>query len=603
MRTVRWTKTRTAGAVGAVVVVLAATFGIASDSARQDLEGLLLRSPLSRDITDQAGGQSDFVVNRERRNFDGTEGAGGRAVAHHAGGVPIDDPDILDAAPDARLYRLGHNAWEPSIGVNDEGHVFFQARTPELQPEVMRSTDEGHTWEIVSPTIGDAPAQPISVDPFLYLDTDTGRVFTTNISPTITCPPVSFTDDGGESWTNSSICGHFDHQNIFSGPPVTSEPIDYPNVVYFCAINLVMLAGSSTATTCSKSIDGGLTWVPTGEPAFLTPMPPRQDQDGLICNGAIGHGYVDRDGTVFLPRVWCGEPTLSISRDEGLTWEQITVSDIAGAAHEASVVTDSQDNIYFTWIGEDRLPYLAISRDDGETWGEPMMIASPGVHRTSLPKMDIGDDGKIVVAYVGTDTDSDTPDNWLWNAYMTMSVDALADNPVFYTGTANDPADPVTIGNCGALRCTTLGDFFDVKIGPDGTPWASFVDGCNGPEDCITTFNAIGDRGEGIVGRLVGLPLLDDIGPPVAAIDAPSRVRAGEVATFDGSGSHVPDGEIVSWEWDMDDGTVLEGEVVQHAYERPGRRTVVLTVTSDDGATATATHSLTVQGPPARSGS
>ena len=61
----------------------------------------------------------------------------------------------------------------------------------------MRSTNEGHTWEIVSPTDRGAPAQPISLDPVLYLDKDTDRVFTNNIPPDVTCQPISFSDDAG----------------------------------------------------------------------------------------------------------------------------------------------------------------------------------------------------------------------------------------------------------------------------------------------------------------------------------------------------------------------------------------------------------------------
>lgn len=501
MRKVRRNVT-TAVAVAGVLVIGLVLGGIPGPPAAgfQDL----LRSPLDLDSFGGDAPAPEAVAYPQRTNGDGTDGAGGRAVAHYAGGEPINQGRIAKAAPDARLYRLGQNAWEPSIGVDGDGNVFFQVRTPELRPEVVRSIDEGNTWQIVSPTIAGVPAQPISLDPFLYLDKDTGRVFTNNIPPDLTCQPVSFSDDVGESWDTSQICGHFDHQNMFTGPAVTSEPIGYPNLVYYCAINLVMLSGTSTATTCSKSLDGGTTWIHTGEPAYLTSLPPREDQTGTICNGAVGHGYADHLGTLYLPRVWCGQPYVAISRDEGLSWDQVQVADIGGVAHEASVVVDSGDNILFTWIGEDRLPYLAISRDAGLTWEEPLMIAAPGVHRTSLPKMDIGGDGRIAVAYVGTDTDSEDSADWTWNAYITMSFEPLAERPVFYTGSVNDPADPVTIGECGTLRCNTLGDFFDVKFGPDGTPWAAFVDACDGgPDNCITTFNAIGDRGEGVAGRLV----------------------------------------------------------------------------------------------------
>ena len=460
------------------------------------------RDMLAPIVVDQ--GEDGFP---ERKNRNGQKGSGGEAIAHYPGGVPA---PASGPVPDGRIYRLGINGWEPSMGVDKKGRVFYQARNSNLAPQVMRSTNEGHTWKKVSPMIAGAPAQPASLDPILHLDKDTGRVFTNNIPPDINCQYLSFSDDAGETWTNTYICGHFDHQNIFSGPPPEGgdEPSGYPNVVYYCAINLVMLAGTSTATTCSRSLDGGLTWIHTGEPAYLTRTD--QENDGAPwCDGAVGHGFVDERGTVYLPRVWCGEPTVAISHDEGFSWERVLVSKkVSGVAHEAGVVADSVGNIYYTWIGTDRLPYLAISRDGGKSFGEPMMIGPPGIQRTSLPAIDIGADGKIAMVYVGSETKSKKQKDWTWNGYMTMTTDALAERPVFYTGTINDPADPLTIQSCGTTRCATLGDFFDVVIGPDGTPWASFVDGCVAPNECITEFENVGVRGEAVVGRLVGGPSL-----------------------------------------------------------------------------------------------
>ena len=445
----------------------------------------------------------------KRKNGDGQWHSGGRAVAHQAGGVEITDPSVTSQAPDGRFYRLGINGWEPTIGVDDKGRIFYQARHSNLEPHVVRSTNEGHTWKIVSPYIGPAPYQKISVDPILYLDKDTGRVFTNNIPPDITCQPISFTDDAGETWTNTQICGHFDHQNIFAGPPPKGgdEPIGYPNVVYYCAINLVMLSGTSTATTCARSLDGGLTWLPTGEPAYLTPL--GGEQDGLPwCDGAVGHGFVGDDGTVYLPRGWCGQPFLSFSKDEGLTWDQVQVAKNGSPDHEAGVAADSKGNLYYTWIAGDDLPYLAISRDGGKKWSDPMMIGPPGIQRSSLPAIDIGDGGKIALTYIGSETPGKNESKHTWNGYITMTTDALAPNPVFYTGTMNAPSDPLHIGECGGTRCHSLGDFFDVTIAPDGTPWVAFVDACYDGKKCIPTFEAIGIRGEGVVGRLVGGPKL-----------------------------------------------------------------------------------------------
>jgi hypothetical protein len=445
-----------------------------------------------------------------RRNGEGRWGSGGRAVAHHAGGKRIASRAIASAAPDSRFYRLGINGWEPTIGVDDKGRVFYQARNADLEPQVMRSTNEGDTWKIVSPTIAGQNTQPQSLDPIMYVDKDTGRIFTNNIPADVFCQYVSFSDNAGKSWTNTAICGHFDHQNIFTGPAPKGgdKPSGYKNVVYYCAINLVALSGTSTATTCSKSLNGGLTWIHTGEPAYLTPVPPRDGQEEPWCDGAVGHGVVGPDGSVYLPRVWCGQPYVSISRDEGFTWDAVRVAKNGGRGHEAGIAADAAGNLYYTWIARNGLPYLALSRNKGKTWGRPMMIGPPKLKRATLPAIDIGKKGKIAITYAGSETPGKKVKKWTWNGYITTTANALARKPIFYSGTINAKKDPLQKGSCGSVRCHTLGDFFDVTIGPDGTPWAAYVDACFKPNYCVPTFEAVGVRGEAVVGRLVGGPKL-----------------------------------------------------------------------------------------------
>ena len=95
----------------------------------------------------QSGGDPlAFISNPDgfpkRKNGDGQWHSGGRAVAHHAGGVKITDPAVTSQAPDGRFYRVGINGWEPTIGVDDKGRIFYQARHSNLEPHVVRSTNE-----------------------------------------------------------------------------------------------------------------------------------------------------------------------------------------------------------------------------------------------------------------------------------------------------------------------------------------------------------------------------------------------------------------------------------------------------------------------------
>jgi PKD repeat protein len=84
--------------------------------------------------------------------------------------------------------------------------------------------------------------------------------------------------------------------------------------------------------------------------------------------------------------------------------------------------------------------------------------------------------------------------------------------------------------------------------------------------------------------------------PPRAVIAAPSRPVVNTDVTFDGTGSSDADGEVVSWEWDLDGDGRFEttGARPKLRYATTGKRTIQLRVTDAFGATATASAQITV---------
>jgi OmpA-OmpF porin, OOP family len=103
-------------------------------------------------------------------------------------------------------------------------------------------------------------------------------------------------------------------------------------------------------------------------------------------------------------------------------------------------------------------------------------------------------------------------------------------------------------------------------------------------EDNNVALAAIGGT---VLGGIIGAAVCGrEPQPPRAAVsttpasgDAPLRV------SLTGSGSDT-DGRVVGYAWDFGDGTQGKGPEAMHVYEKPGRYRVKLTVTDDDGLTA-----------------
>lgn len=438
---------------------------------------------------------------------DSGDGSGGRAVAHKAGGKRVK----AKGAPDAKLHRIKDaQAIEPTLGINKKGHIFYTAAAGVTKVDVFKSTDSAKTWTLASPTFpGGVKSHRLTLDPYIYVDESTGRIF--NIDLTVACSYLSFSDDGAKTWTTNPIaCGRpvNDHQTLFSGPSALSPTTAFEEVVYYCWNDFGF--GSS----CSKSLDGGVSWTPTGGPAFLG-----YDIEGQggRCGGFHGHGVVDGKGAIYLPKEYCGQPWLGISRDEGLTWERVQVASNSTErlGSDTSIAVDKKGNLYYTYETARQKLYLVTSRDGGKTWTRPLMVGHPNVEEVTLPTIDVGAPGKVAIAYVGTEnspfgecgedcTDADYGKTE-WNTYITMTADALAKKPTFFSGSVNDPKDAIFRGRCDFnTRCGPLLDFIDIEISPDGTPYAASVDAC--VTACIQ--NGPIDGSDAIVGRMVGGPKL-----------------------------------------------------------------------------------------------
>jgi hypothetical protein len=376
---------------------------------------------------------------------------------------------------------------------------------------IARSADKGASWGRLVPNLAGAPTHPTTNDPYLFVDPATSRIFEEDLTAG-DCYVISWSDDDGALWVHSvSGCTESDHATVFTGPAVTSVTKGYSRIVYRCA-NVVGTGGAySAAVICQNSLDGGRTWMTTGGPAYVTAYPGGDLWWGGCSNG-VGHAVTDAQGTIYLPKGHCGQPTLAISKDEGRSWTRVQVSNKGLAkdryglqTHDAAVGVDRDGTLYFAWLARDALPYLAISRDHGATWSEAVGIAPPGVRDVGLLELAVGAPGRIAVAMVG----AEEPDGPAWRGYLVGSLNALDARPDFVGGVVDNESDPFIVGNCHT-RCGAMMDFIDVRISPDGTAWAAFVDGCTG--SCVQTLGPENDR-EGVAAHLLGVGLWDGVDP------------------------------------------------------------------------------------------
>ena len=390
------------------------------------------------------------------------------------------DPLVISAT------RIGRKAAEPTIGITKEGNAFIAAGDFDgLSPATPRtliyaSYDGNKTWKDVTRKVAGQPIPPTTLDPYIWVDQETGRIYSDDLL--VGCSYLQWSDDQGKTWSNGNPLACEtpvdDHQTLVTGnPPAGVTTMGYPNVVYYC-VNKIADA------QCARSLDGGLTFLPTGAPAFAGVQEPSDGNAGGFCGGLHGHIVTDPAGRLYLPKGHCGKPWLAVSEDGGLSWRQTQVSKVGVASTHTAVTTDKAGNVYYSWWDDkNKLPYLAVSRNAGRTFGPALLIAPPGLQAANFPSVDAGAKGHLIVTYPGTMSDETTSPHRPWNYYMSVTTDALAPKPVFHTTTANAISDPVHRGACNG-RCAGMFDFLDAVIAPNGEAWGAAVDTCTGK--CVT---------------------------------------------------------------------------------------------------------------------
>jgi PKD repeat protein len=317
------------------------------------------------------------------------------------------------------------------------------------------------------------------------------------------------------------------------------------------------LGGGTSGGHASWSPDGtriafGVTYTPEG---IACPA------DGSICWGALEQHYlvvVNADGS--------GGQVIGSGRNPGWAIAVRPVASFSAACNELSCAFDGSRS----WGGNGSLSY-AWDFGDGTTAvgaAETHNYAAAGTYSVTLTV----EDGTGVMGA------------------QQRSVVVVGDVP---------PAADFIFG-CSARQCT-----FDASTSSDANGplvmyhW-SFGDGeTAGTTHPVQThtYTAHGDF-------VVTLTVTDDAGNTASRQQVVKLVNALPVplfttscdlltCTLNGSGSFDSDGTIASYAWTFGDNTTGSGASVSHSYPAAGSYTVALTVTDNNGASSTRSHSVT----------
>jgi hypothetical protein len=280
------------------------------------------------------------------------------------------------------LSSSGGDSWNPSLAVNQEGHVYAAWRDESVGVSdivVSKSTDNGQSW---------SPAVNVTINPSgaylprLAID-GSGVVYllwaeSNNIQ-------FSKSSDGGASWIPQKTL---------------STPVSFHNFPALCSDsegNLVAAwirdSGNTAEIQFCMSNDGGNSW--------STPITIAQNA-GNSYSLSLGRS---ENGAVFAAWENVNPPQtydvfLTYSIDGGETWSQtMNFSDDENNAYSAGVAVDAAGNVVVIWDSEGQQGGIHLRRsiDSGNSWSDDILILGTG----SFPALAIDPSGNLHIVIWG----------------------------------------------------------------------------------------------------------------------------------------------------------------------------------------------------------
>lgn len=451
------------------------------------------------------------------------------ATAYQAtptGAVAATDPDGKKLVP--CLSKTGYGSAEPTMAVKNDGTIFYGPAFSNEGNGVIRSDDDGVSWDFL-PIILPNGKDHSRVQPFLAMEPASERVFFHSSKLNTNGPEeldfgfgfnLSWSDDNGATWGYTDVeIAAFDWGKIYAGPPVYSQTVGTPNVLYLSAptpISTPAIIIAPQAQQFMRSLDNGESWQEVGKIS----LKPSDNDCNFLEWVIMGAGVVDPvNGTVYIGFRRCNRLGLGVSHDEGMTWE---VSDIPNAklipyttVLDVGLVNgnyvmgeplsiDSAGNLYAVWPDNKDLLRMSISRDKGATWSMPVVVSAPNVRSVRYGSLTVKEPGTVAIAYYGNI--GKRP----YHGFIAESKNAFDTKPVFKGTTVNHPNDPLypigfDPGYLGMFLGGDLNEIVQVRYGPNGDIFATFNK--NMCPDYITCTWDITEKAQsqlqGVMGRMI----------------------------------------------------------------------------------------------------
>ncbi|HEX4864620.1 MAG TPA: sialidase family protein [Acidimicrobiales bacterium] len=458
------------------------------------------------------------------------------AVAYHPGGVAVVPQPA--GAPVPCLVATGFGGSEPQVVSLKDGSLVYEPAVvtpgiagtgflpgaPGPRPSTQFSPgglaisrDNGATWSFNQP----AGATWVPQDDALYVDRRTGRLFyyalAANPIPQAGEVPLQdqlpageahlmMSPDGGGTWNEVGLVGFVESENprFTSAPPPPGQPIPagYRDVVYWCGNNAVNLGEPLPGyRACFRSLDGGITW---NQVSILDSGPLPQHAE---C-GSNAETFTDMDpnypegapdGSLYA-EVQCGSTTfLARSRDEAQTWPLVEGKSGQPVTVPANgeLRVDDDGNLYLAYQDGPTSVELRVSSDGGVTWRGALDMAPPRIG--PITQWAFAERGSEVAVSYLVQRGSES----LYDGYLSVTLNARAADPVFWSAALNPPSDPMRTSAPPSAR----DDFIGVDITPSGAPWGAYAGSCPGPVASANGSACSGEQSnpeanEAVAGRL-----------------------------------------------------------------------------------------------------